>query len=316
MKVFLNRAPVRNKPWGGGAKFFTAFFDHAPEFGIQPTNKLDNDVEAVLLCDPRYDELGVSIDEIISFVRMHPGVKIIHRVNECDARKDSKEMDQLLRFCSKFSDSTVFVSDWIRDYHLSRVWMCNSTCVIVNGVDRETFKPATKLNTGKINLVTAHWSDNPLKGQDIVEWLDRFIDRHSDEFTYTFIGRTQANLKNSVLFSPLFDKALGGELGKFDVCINGSRFDPGPNSVIESVSCGLPTYVHVDGGGSVEFAGVDHVFSSTSELEQLLLNKSFTQNKIGVELTSWKDCIKQYADVLWKSVSAISCRHTQKTLND
>jgi hypothetical protein len=90
---------------------------------------------------------------------------------------------------------------------------------------------------------------------------------------------------------------LGEELGKYDICVNATRFDPGPNSVIEPICCGLPTYVHVDGGGAVEFAGNDHTFSSTDELQRILLNKNFVAND-AVNFLPWQDVVKLYVDFI------------------
>jgi hypothetical protein len=135
-----------------------------------------------------------------------------------------------------------------------------------------------------------------MKGQDYAEWLDSFVGKHSDEFTFTFVGRTQANFKHATLVRPLYGKQLGEEIGKYDVCINASRFDPGPNSVIEPISCGLPTYVHIDGGGGVEFAGSDHTFSSPEDLECILLKKQFVQN--ASMFLQWDQTIKSYVDFL------------------
>lgn len=133
-----------------------------------------------------------------------------------------------------------------------------------------------------------------MKGQDYVDWLDDFVGKNTD-FTYTFIGRTQSKLKNSKHIPPLNENLLAQELGKYDVCINASRFDPGPNSVIESISCKVPTYVHSNGGGAVEFAGKDHVFSTYDELEQILLKKQFNMND--TKFTSWLECSNQFVEL-------------------
>lgn len=144
----------------------------------------------------------------------------------------------------------------------------------------------------------SHWSDNALKGQDFAEWIDAFVAKRSEEFTFTYIGRTRASLKNSTVIGPLCATDLGAELAKYDVCINASRFDPGPNSVIEPIACGLPTYVHVDGGGGVEFAGKDHTFSSFDELETLLLSKQFKKNVNRFE--PWEKTIESVVTFLGK----------------
>jgi len=61
---------------------------------------------------------------------------------------------------------------------------------------------------------------------------------------------------------------------------------------LEAISVGLPTYVHADGGGAVEFAGRDHTFSNLSELEELILGNNYTSNEY--KPISWDQSIQMY----------------------
>jgi hypothetical protein len=160
-------------------------------------------------------------------------VKLVFRINENDARKNTFHVDQrILQHLPKI-DKVVYVSTWLSDYFKSRGALNTNNKVILNGVDRSVFKPSNKFENGKINVMTCHWSDNYLKGQDYVEFMDDFV-ATSDEFTFTYIGRTKANLKHSSLVQPLFGKFLADEIAKYDLCINASRFDPGPNIIIST----------------------------------------------------------------------------------
>lgn len=282
MKVYINRKPVHG-PYGGGAKFINGFYEHARDTGCEliANDSMTPSPDVILLVGLTNDGSGISPEQTIMYKMMLSGqkdIKLVLRVNENDARKDTNNVDDYLLKLSKHIDGTIFVSDWLRDAFVAKGWHQPQNTVIHNGVDNTVFKPNAKLNNGKVNIVTEHWSDNPLKGEDFALWLDDFVGRHLDEFTATFIGRTKAHLKHTQHIRPMASKALGEELGKYDVCINATRFDPGPNSVIEPISCGLPTYVHVDGGGAVEFAGTDHTFRDAAQLEQLLLSKQFQPN--------------------------------------
>ena len=139
MKVLINRAPKRDQCWGGGNLFVTAFCDLLAEAGHEAVHQIEPGIRAILLMDPRYDELGVSIREIASFKELRPETLVVHRVNECDARKDTTDMDDLLRSCSTISDKTVFVSEWMHHYHQERGWQCEDTYVVYNGVNQEHF---------------------------------------------------------------------------------------------------------------------------------------------------------------------------------
>tara|TARA_R110002060_G_scaffold50771_15_gene61715 strand:- start:242 stop:1141 length:900 start_codon:yes stop_codon:yes gene_type:complete len=293
MKILVNRKPV-NGPWGGGNLFVQALCDRMTNDGHDVVHKLSDNIDTIFMQDPRYSDLGISINEIVAYKKNNPNTKITHRVNECDARKNTTDVDALLRECSKYTDTTIFVSNWMKQYHIDKGWACPNTHVIYNGVDKDHFFPIKdnqKMNNGKINLVTHHWSNNWLKGFDVYNWIDEFI-KGNDKYTFTYIGRENGTFKNTRVISPLSGKELGNELSKYDVYITGTRFDPGPNHVLESLSCEIPTYAHSDGGGAVEFSGNDHTFCSIGELESILNAQQFSKNSFDPH--TWEKCIDEY----------------------
>ena len=105
------------------------------------------------------------------------------------------------------------------------------------------------------------------------------------------------SVKNSTIINPLHGLALGEELSKYDVYVSGTRFDPGPNHIIESIACQIPTIVYKDGGGAVEFAGQKNVFSSKEELIEML-NSDFTLIQNALKPCSWEDCIGNVAKIV------------------
>ena len=127
---------------------------------------------------------------------------------------------------------------------------------------------------------------------------NRFLTRKTWEFwknkiTFTYIGRSKANFKNTNLILPTFGKNLGEELSKYDVYISASRYDPGPNHIIESLACEIPTYALDISGGAVEMVGKNHVYSSFEDLCTILKNKKFDKNK-GLKPVNWEKCIDLY----------------------
>jgi glycosyltransferase involved in cell wall biosynthesis len=206
MKVFLNRETV-NGPYGGGNMFVKSFLELAPRFDVQVGTRLNQKYDAILLIDPRPDDVvGLGINDVLRYKLFQPKVKIFQRVNECDARKQTQGVDQMLAECGKNVDFTFFVSQWMREYHEKRNWPCVNSEVIYNGVDRNVFKPNKKFNNGKTNIVTSHWSDNIYKGHDVQKWLDEFVGKNSEKFTYTFIGRHQIILNTQIIFSHSLEK--------------------------------------------------------------------------------------------------------------
>ena len=290
MKILINRKPV-DGPWGGGNLFVRAFCESATKAGHEVVFRFEDDIDVIFVQDPRYSDLGISINEIAQYKQSNPNVKLIHRVNECDARKNTNDVDLMLRQTSSVTDTTVFVSHWMKDYHLDKGWLCEDVAVVYNGVDREHFQKRDKIQNGKINIVAHHWSDNRMKGADVYEFLDALV-AEDERFTFTYIGRTSSDLKNSNVMEPLSGLDLGKELSRYDLYVSGSRFDPGPNHILESLACEIPTIVHVDGGGAVEFAGCNFSFQNSEELISLLASTPDISNV--VMPSSWEESVGRY----------------------
>ena len=301
MRILINRKPVTG-PWGGGNLFVKAFCEYFESLGHKVVHDFNQKVDLMFMQDPRYSDLGISINEMIKYKQSNPGVGLIHRVNECDARKGTSDMDSLLRECSKFTDLTIFVSNWMEKYHRSLGWHCENSSVVYNGVDLDHFKKRSRINNGKTNIVTHHWSDNPLKGTDVYRFLDEFVGENSDEYTFTYIGRSGVTFKNSSLIEPLSGEALGKELSRYDVYVSGSRHDPGPNHIIESVACEIPTLCHKEGGGALEFCGLDMSYSTNEELIKMIKNVSHNSTKKNaLSPYSWTDCMKRLELAMFRS---------------
>jgi len=294
MKILLNRKVV-NGPWGGGNLFVKSFVDEMSSLGHKIVHSFEEDIDVIFVQDPRYDELGISINEIVGYKQNYrPQTKIIQRVNECDARKGTNDVDILLRECSKYIDHTIFVSNWMKDYHITKGWHCNSNSILVNGVD-DYYKARPKMNNDKINIVTHHWSNNYLKGFDIYDLLDNEAGKRND-ITFTYIGRERGTFKNTRVIAPLYGEDLAKELGRYDVYVSASKFDPGPNHILEAIACQIPTYAHVDGGGAVEFVGEDHTYAEWCDLIDIINKGVLKENTI--KTRSWKQCIFELNTVL------------------
>ena len=317
--IYINN-PVILGPWGGGAQFVNSFYVHAKKdnrFEFLECTDGDSPLDNILLTsldqNPRG---GVGFGQAHGYkTYMKSDAKLFLRVNENDARKGTVGVDQKLIIASQHLNGTIFVSKWLQDYFNNLGWKCENQTVIYNGVDQKTFVPSetiyngvdqktfappeTKIDSSKINLVTHHWSDNWLKGFDIYEKIDNYLATNKD-YTFTYIGRHNAKFHNTKHIKPMWGKELGAQLGLYNAYISASRFDPGPNHILESLACELPTYVHRDGGGCIEFAGSDHVFKNWEELQNLLDRRKFVKNANAIKLTSWKDCVEQYIDFILK----------------
>ena len=292
MKIYINRKPVEG-PWGGGNLFVTAMHDYLPllDFELLKNRDLLNGIipDVVFLQSPKPDsEMRFSINDALVLKKKYPQIKIIMRVNDCDARKGTEGVDDMWLECSKYVDKTIFVSNWMKEYFIKKGWKCKINHVVYNGVNLSHFKERDKIKNGKINIVTHHWSNNRMKGFDIYEELDRFVGKNN-RFTFTYIGRDLGTFKNTKIIKPLFGEELGKELSRYDVYISGSKFDPGPNHILESIACGIPTIVRSTGGGALELAGFKNIFENFKTLEYILSKQNYVQNPFKVK--NWQECM-------------------------
>lgn len=300
-KLLMNRRPVHG-PYGGGNKFVKAICDYAPQYGYEVVHRFEPNLKAILVVDPRYDELGISVREIANYKAKFPSTKVVHRVNECDKRKGTDGVDRLLIETSKISDTSQFISEWIRDYF--QEWHAPKG-VIYSGAGKDIFKRSeNKIENGKVNIVVSHWSDNIMKNK-FTHSLDEWVGDNSDTYTFTYIGRAPKGLKNTNIIAPMWGKSFGEELGKYDVVVNSSLWDPCPNSLIESVACGLPVFVYKDGGGGVEIVQKSHggfVYNDFEHLISMLVSHTkadYNNMSKNIDwITDWDECMKRYFEII------------------
>ena len=134
-----------------------------------------------------------------------------------------------------------------------------------------------------------------MKGFDVYDKIDEFVGEN-DNFTFTYIGRENGTFKNTKVVRPLFGEALGRELGRYDLYISASKYDPGPNHILESLACKIPTYVHENGGGCVEFAGENMCFTNFEQLLNIIFSKKYENNTLDPD--SWEDCLDAYFEII------------------
>jgi len=297
LKIYVNRKPVEG-PWGGGNLFVKAMYKYLTELGYEFIDNPYEDYPDIIFLQSPYPDrtLNFSINDAINIKNKSRETKIYIRVNDCDARKGTDSVDNIWIESSKHVDKTFFVSNWMKNYFIDKEWHCKNNYVIYNGVNLDFFKPREKINNGKINIVTHHWSNNRMKGFDIYEELDKLVGV-DDRFTFTYIGRELGTFKNTRVIKPIFGEELGRELSRYDVYVSDSKYDPGPNHILESLACNIPTYVCKNGGGSVEFAGSNHVFKNFNHLVSMISKEDVNPNR-EIKIKGWEECIKDLNKVI------------------
>jgi glycosyltransferase involved in cell wall biosynthesis len=226
---------------------------------------LEEPVDVIVLIDPRPDlqNKAFGISEIAEYRRRHPEVRVLHRVNECDQRKGTDFMDRMLGEANRFADHTVFISEWLRDYHAER-WFDRARphSAIYNGADPRVFHPigsrTWRPEDGPFRLVTHHWSANPLKGFDVYRQVDDLIAEGGlPGVELRVIGRWPdgTRWRAARTCAPTHGADLADRLRECHAYITASRWEPCGMHHVEGAQCGLPLLYHEDGGGIVE-AGV------------------------------------------------------------
>lgn len=259
--VVLTQKPV-NGPWGGSNQFVKQMQTLLLSRGYDVRFDLSRKPDVLIVVDPRQSlNKPLGFDEIRRFKENNPDVAVLHRINECDRRKNTEFMDDLLKQTNEYADYTVFISEWLRRYHTER-WFDprKPHSVIYNGADPAVFYPkkkAQKRSTERqvLRIVTHHWAAAYSKGYDVYERLDGMIaENEVDGVVLRVIGRwpEEVRWRSAEIFGPLHGDELAGRLRECDVYINASRWEPCGMSQVEGIQCGLPLIYHRDGGGIVD----------------------------------------------------------------
>jgi hypothetical protein len=106
-RVAINVRPA-SSPWGGGNQGLQQMRRYPTERGYEVVFDLKRSVDAIVLVDPRVGRLvQFGTEEIQECKATWPEVLCLHRVNECDARKGTNCMDELLAGANKVADYIV-----------------------------------------------------------------------------------------------------------------------------------------------------------------------------------------------------------------
>ena len=260
-KIAISLKP-KSSPWGGGNQVVEQLATYLRTKGHQVVFQLEPGVTSILLVDPRpHETTRFSVPEIAEFKRSYPQVRCVHRINECDRRKGTTDVDEILREANRVADFTVFISHWLKDYFVAR-WFdpVRPHQVIQNGADPRVFYPrwdSDYSDNGPFRLVTHHWSDNWNKGFKVYEQVDQMIAAGElAGFALMVIGRwpREIHWRAAVTHPPVRGKKLARLLRQNHAYLTASLWEPGGMHHIEGAQCGLPLIFHEDGGGIVEMA--------------------------------------------------------------
>ena len=239
---------IHKDSWGGGNQFVKSLVKAAKDKGYEVVYELkDKNIDIILIIDPRSYEQGIpfSLFDIFKYLLFkNKYAVVVHRINECDERKNTKNINSLLRRTNYLADHTVFISSWLKNLRIYQKDKPSS--VIYNGANGFIFKNKNKFWNKKspLKIVTHHWSCNYNKGFDVYQKLDKLLlsKKWADKIKFTYIGNIPNEFKfyrtNHLL--PMHGKKLGIELSKHDLYLTASLNEPAGMHHIEGALSGLP----------------------------------------------------------------------------
>ncbi len=244
INIFYNFA---NQPWGGGNQFLKTL---KKQFIFKGVYEKDSSKADCIIFNSHH-----KLKEIIKLKKKYPRKIFIHRIDGpiCLIRGRNLMIDkQIYKINNKIADGTIFQSKWSKRQNYRMGLKKNSfETIIMNASDPTIFFPTEKKialdwTKKKCKIVAVSWSNNMSKGFDLYKFLDENLD--FNQYSMKFIGNSPLifkNIKNIGFHLPI---KLSRVLRNCDIYLTGSKSDPCSNSLIEALTCGLPSVALNDGG--------------------------------------------------------------------
>ena len=191
LAVFHEFAPP---PYGGGNQFLLALVRALRSRGLAvEVNRLSGGTPACL-----FNSFNFDFDRLRRFAR--GGVRMVHRVDGpvgvYRGFDDGTDL-RIARVNGELADATILQSRFSLAKHEEIGLELRAPVVIPNSVDHAIFYSPTRrepLEGRPLRVIATSWSDNPRKGADVLEWLDRHNGSLLVELT--FAGRIHSTRVN------------------------------------------------------------------------------------------------------------------------
>ena len=270
MKVSIG-TNIKDGPWGGGNLFAINLKNHLHSKGFKVVNNLDDDdIDIILITEPRRTSESsafthIDVQKYLKFVNSE--TLVMHRINECDERKNTKNLNKYMINANKVADYTVFVSNWLKNLYENQGISTKNNHVVLAGANKEIFNNNDYVpwdGSEEMRIVTHHWGANWNKGFDVYTNLDKLISskKWQNKISFTYIGNLPKNFKfeNTKVIKPLSGENLAEAIKKNHIYLTASINEPSGNHHIEGAQCGLPL-LYIDSGGIPEYcSGFGEIF--------------------------------------------------------
>jgi glycosyltransferase involved in cell wall biosynthesis len=285
-------------PYGGGNQFLLALVREFRGRGLKV--EVDRLSGATPVC--LYNSFNFDFVRLRRFARS--GARMVHRVDGpigVYRGFDDGTDRRIIGLNHELADATIVQSRYSLEKHRELGLELREPVVIPNAADPAIFHPPDArepLSGRSLRVIATSWSENPRKGSEVLEWLDRHLDL--DEFELTFAGQTRARLKRVRVVAPLASEPLSDLLRAHDVFLAASRDDPCSNALIEALSCGLPA-AFLRSGGHPELVGEAGIgFEDPAELPDVLarLRVELEQRRAAIRAPALSEVANRYLEVL------------------
>lgn len=295
LSVFHEYVP---SPSGGGHQFVRALSRELERRGLRlEANRISGDTRTCL-----FNSFNFDAARLRRFAR--EDVRMVHRVDGpigVYRGFDDGTDKHIIGLNRAFADATVVQSRYSLEKHAELGLELRSPVLIPNAPDPEIFHPPaaqTALAGRRLRVIATSWSDNPRKGSEVLEWLDRQLDE--DELDVTFAGRTETRFERIRVVGPLTSAELAELLRAQDVYLAPSRDDPCSNALLEGLACGLPA-AFLRSGGHPELVGEGGLgFDDAEELPELFarLRRELDARRAAIGVPALADVAERYLEVL------------------
>tara|TARA_B100001996_G_scaffold365371_2_gene335213 strand:+ start:1733 stop:2782 length:1050 start_codon:yes stop_codon:yes gene_type:complete len=316
MKVSIG-TKIKEGPWGGGNLFALNLKNFLLQNGHDVVHNLnDPDIDIILLTEPRVTSESSAfthydVENYLKYINFN--AIVIHRINECDERKNTKHVNKYMIYANQISDKTIFVSNWLKNIYINQGIKSFDNHVIYAGANKEIFNDTGYKNWDKkekLKIVTHHWGANWYKGFETYLKIDELIgtDKWKKAISFTYIGNVPKNIKfkNSKIVEPLSGFNLANEIKKNHLYVTGSLNEPSGNHHIEAAQCGLPL-LYINSGGIPEYCqefGVKYEIENfESKLEEIISNYDIFVKKIKNYPNNSEKMSSEFLEIFQQSLS-------------
>jgi glycosyltransferase involved in cell wall biosynthesis len=288
----------RPPPYGGGNQFLLALVGELERRGVDvEVNRLSGATPACL-----FNSFTFDFARLRRFAR--DGVRMVHRVDgPIGAYRgfDDGSDRRIARINGELAAATVFQSHWSLQRHRELGLDLGAPVVVPNAVDPEIFRPPADrepLDGRPLRVVATSWSDNPRKGADVLDWLDRHHDPRRLELT--FVGNTQSSFDRIRVISAVPSAEVAAVLRRHDVYLAASRDDPCSNGLLEALACGLPAAFRRSGGHPELVGDGGIAFEQPEELPDVLdcLRRELDERRAAIRVPALHEVADRYLEVL------------------